>query len=318
MKENIFLIFKGMGMGAANVIPGVSGGTIALITGIFEKLIDSIKSFNLTAVKLLLAFKFKEFAEYINLSFLISVFLGIGISIFSLAKLLDFLFRTYPVYIWAFFFGLIIASVFFVGKTISKISFSVILSFLIGTSIAIAISVMNPATENDSFFYLFICGIVAACSMILPGLSGSFVLILMGNYTLIMIDAVKGLNFSILLPVVLGAGAGLIGFSHFLSWIFKKFKDQTIAVLTGFILGSLALLWPWKQSFNIDGNIIPTNKFLAFIDDSGNIIEKIKVFSYKQYIPESFDSVFFIAIAFMILGIISIWLLEKFASKVEA
>ncbi len=290
-------MLKGAGMGAANVIPGVSGGTIALITGIFENLINSIKSFNIKAVKLLLTGKFKEFAKHINLNFLIAVFTGIGISIISLAKLLDFLFINYPVYIWAFFFGLILSSVYFVGKTIDKWSISVVLSFVTGVTIALIITFLTPATENNSITYLFICGIIAACSMILPGLSGSFILILLGNYQLIMINAVNNLDIMILAPVVAGAGIGLLGFSHFLAWIFKKFKNQTISLLSGFILGSLAILWPWKEEI--------TKQF-----------DKVqKVVGYKWLMPQNFDKEVIIAAILMLTGIVSIWMIEKTASK---
>ena len=313
MKEYISLFFKGIGMGIANVIPGVSGGTIALITGIFEKLINSIKSFNLIAIKLLFTAKFKEFASHINLSFLISVFLGIAVSIITIAKLFGYLFDNYPIYIWAYFFGLILASVYFVGKTISKWSIVVTIIFIFGTAIAIFLSTMNHATQNDSIIYLLVCGIIAACSMILPGLSGSFVLILMGNYQLIMIDAVNNLDFAILIPVVIGAGFGLLAFSYFLSWIFKKYKDQTISLLTGFIFGSLAILWPWKKSFDSNMDLISTNKFGAFIGDNGNILEEIKPYGYERYIPEEFNLVLAFSIGLMILGIISIWIIEKFA-----
>ena len=302
MKDFLILILKGAGMGAANVIPGVSGGTVALITGIFEKLINSIKSFDLKAMKLLLSGKFKEFAEYINLTFLIAVFLGIGISIITFAQVLDFLFTNYPILIWSFFFGLILSSVYFVSKTISKWNFGVIAIFILGATIAVTISMMKPATENDAIWYLIICGIIAAASMILPGLSGSFVLILMGNYQLIMITAVKELNLMILLPVVVGAGIGLIGFSHFLSWIFNKYKDLTIAILSGFILGSLTILWPWKdeikQTFGTGEHI------------------KEKVIGYNWHLP-TFNMEFIFAIALMIIGYISIWLMEKYANKIS-
>ena len=296
MKKHLVLVLKGMAMGAANVIPGVSGGTIALITGIFERLIDAIKSFNLDAIKLLLSGKFKEFAKHTDLQFLITLFLGVGIAIVSIAKLFKYLFEHHPVYIWAFFFGLVLASVYFVGKTVSKWNTSVIISFIIGTSVAIAISVLKPATESDSTIYLLLCGVVAVCSMILPGLSGSFVLILMGNYQLVMIDAVNNLNVKILLPIVVGAGLGLIGFSHFLSWIFKKFRDQTISTLTGFILGSLGILWPWKTAI--------TETFGA----------KEKVVGYNWNIPDM-NMQFFVASAFIILGFVSIWLTEKYAEN---
>ena len=300
------LFFKGMGMGAANVIPGVSGGTIALITGIFEELIDSIKSFDITAIKLFFSGKFKQFAQHVNLNFLIAVFLGIGVSILSVAKLFEYLFANYPVYIWSFFFGLIIASVYFVGKTINKWTVSVIIAFILGTSLAIFITILNPATENDGMIYLFICGIIAVCSMILPGLSGSFVLILLGNYELVMIKAVTGLRFEILLPVALGAALGLVVFSHFLSWVFKKYRNETISILTGFILGSVTILWPWKN---------PVFK----TDLAGNIITKANgeeiIQGYERFIPDSFNLEVILAVSFMIIGIIIIWILEKYAQS---
>ncbi len=296
-KQWLVLFVKGLGVGAANVIPGVSGGTIALITGIFEKLIDSIKSFNLTALKLVFKADFKGFAKYVNLDFLIAVFFGVAVSILTFARVLDYLFTNYPVYIWSYFFGLIMASVFFVGKTISRWSVGVILIFIIGTGIAGAISILPAAAENSSFWYLILCGVIAVCSMILPGLSGSFVLILMGNYKLVMIDAVNNLDLMILLPVVIGAAVGLLGFSYFLSWIFKKYKDQTIALLTGFILGSLAILWPWKHEI--------TKAFG----------EKVKVVGYERFLPEHFNTEVMLAIGYAILGIVSIWLLEKLAQK---
>ncbi len=301
MKENnskIFIsnIFKGMAMGAANVIPGVSGGTIALITGIFERLIDAIKSFDLKAINLLFKGKFKELIQHIDLWFLISVFMGVGIAIVSLARLFKFLFANYPVYIWAFFFGLVLASVYFVGKSVKKWNISSIISFIIGSAIAISISVLTPASENSSMIYLFICGIVAICSMIIPGLSGSFVLILMGNYQLVMINAVSEFNMKVLLPVAAGAGLGLIGFSHFLSWLLKKYHNQTIATLTGFVLGSLGILWPWKETL--------TQTFG----------EKVKTIGYDWFLPKA-DAEFFIALVFIILGIGSIWLTESLGSK---
>ena len=302
------LFFKGIGMGAANVIPGVSGGTIALITGIFEELIDSIKSFDLQALKFFFTGKFKQFADHVNLDFLIALFLGIGVSIISIAKLFEYLFINYPVYIWAFFFGLILASVYFVGKTINKWNRSVIIAFVIGTVLALIITFLNPATENENVFYLFICGIIAVCSMILPGLSGSFILILLGNYELVMIHAVSNFRVNILIPVAFGAAVGLIAFSHFLSWIFKKFRNETISILTGFILGSLAILWPWKEE-------------VYRSDSTGNLIlkqngEKI-IQGYHRFMPASFDHQVMLAIVFMLAGIITIWLIEKLASSKE-
>lgn len=296
MKELFGIFIKGMAMGAANVIPGVSGGTIALITGIFERLINSIKSFNITALRLLLKGDFKGFAKHTDLAFIIALFSGVAVSILSLARLFDYLFINYPVYIWSFFFGLILASVFFVGKTVSRWTWIVILAFIIGFAIALTITFLTPATQDESFFYLIICGVVAACSMILPGLSGSFVLILMGNYQLVMIDAINQLRLDILIPIVLGAFAGLLGFSYLLSWVFKHYRDQTIAVLTGFIFGSLGIIWPWKDEV---------------IQQFG---DKEKVIGYDWLLPE-LNLQFGIAIGIMILGLITIWIMERMAEK---
>jgi putative membrane protein len=307
MKQYISTILKGIAMGAANVVPGVSGGTIALITGIFERLIDAIKSFNLKAARLLLSFKFKEFAEHTDLYFLIALFSGVLVAVVTLAKLFDFLFINYPVYIWSYFFGLVLASVFFVGKTVSKWSWSVILTFLIGTAIAIVISVLNPAKEDSSFLYLLLCGVVAICSMILPGLSGSFVLILLGNYQLVMIDAVNNRDFGILIPVGIGAVVGLIAFSHVLSWVFKKYRNQTISLLTGFILGSVSILWPWQKAIYLK-------------DAAGEVIVKkgkYVVENYERFLPDSFNQQVIFAIGFVIIGIVTIWAVEKAAQSNE-
>ena len=298
MKEYIIYALKGMAVGLANIIPGVSGGTIALITGIFERLINSIKSFGLSSVKLLLGGKFKEFAKVTDLYFLVSLFTGVILAIVLLAKIFDFLFSQYPVYIWSFFFGLILASIYFVGRTIDKWTISVIISFVIGTSLAVMFTFLTPATQNNNFFYLILCGVVAVCSMILPGLSGSFVLILLGNYQLVAIDAINNRDLGILFPVLIGAVGGLIAFSHVLSWVFKRYKDQTIATLTGFILGSLGIIWPWKNA----------------IEEMFG--DKAKVVGYDYFLP-GLDSEFFIALILIIIGVASIWIMERSAQKVE-
>lgn len=306
MKEIISWFIKGFGIGAANVIPGVSGGTIALITGIFERLIDSLKSFNVKAIKLLLKFNLKEFAKHTDLLFLVSVFFGALVSIFTLARLLGYLFENYTLYVWSYFFGLILASVYFVGKTVDKYSFSVILSFIIGTATAVWISFMNPAVENEAFFYLILCGMVAVISMILPGLSGSFILILMGNYHLVMIQSVNELNFSVLVPVAIGIIIGLPAFSNVLSWIYKKYKNETIASLTGFILGSLFILWPWKNEHYLTGE-----DGFKILKNSGEPI----ISSYERYFPDVIDIRVLLAVAFILIGILSVWLIERFADK---
>ncbi|MFO8021424.1 MAG: DUF368 domain-containing protein [Perlabentimonas sp.] len=305
---NIFQIYllhalKGVGMGAANVIPGVSGGTIALITGIFERVINAIKSFDVNAVRLLFKGRIKELLQHVDFYFLLALGSGMILSIISLARVLKFMFESYPVFIWSFFFGLIVASVYYVGKTIGKWNVGVVVALIAGASLAVWVSFMNPATQNDSFWYLMLCGVVAVCSMILPGLSGSFVLIIMGNYELVMIDAVNEGNFNVLLPVILGGIVGVLALSHILSWIYKKYKDQTIAILTGFILGSLSILWPWKNE-------------IYRVDDAGELVlvnnEKI-VQGYSLYIPENLTNEVLLAIIIAILGFVSIAIIERFA-----
>ena len=299
MNQYIANFLKGIGVGSANVIPGVSGGTIALITGIFERLINALKSFNLTAIKLFFTGKFKEFAKHTDLWFLASVGCGVVVAILSIARLFEFLFDKYPIYLWSFFFGMILVSIYYVGITIEKFNWKVVLSFLIGTAIALLIAFGTPANENSNILYLMICGAVATCSMILPGLSGSFVLVLMGNYQLIMIDAVNDLNLQILLPVVLGGVVGLLAFSHLLSWIFKNYRDITIAVLTGFILGSMPIIWPWK------------NDVITYFGS------KEKVIGYEYYFPE-FNMEFATALVIMLIGAALIILTEKMAKKTNS
>ena len=296
MNQYIANFFKGLGVGSANVIPGVSGGTIALITGIFERLINALKSCNLTAIKLFFTGKFKEFAQHIDLWFLVSVGSGVLVAILSIARLFEFLFAEYPIYLWSFFFGMILVSIYYVGITIEKFNWKVLVSLVIGTAIALLIAFGTPAKENSNFIYLMICGAVATCSMILPGLSGSFVLVLMGNYQLIMIDAVNDLNLKILLPVVVGGVVGLLAFSHLLSWIFKNYRDITIAVLTGFILGSMPIIWPWK------------NDVITYFGSEA------KVTGYEYYLPE-LNLDFSIALVIMLIGAALIVLTEKMAKK---
>lgn len=300
MKQQILLALKGALMGAANVIPGVSGGTMALLTGIFEKLIESIKSFDLKALKLLMSGRFKELAEHTHLKFLIPIGIGVVLSILSFARLLEYLFENQAVYVWAFFFGLILASVYFVGKHIKKIGPAVICFFVLGTAIAGSIAFMEPAAENSSVSYLLICGAIAMCSMILPGLSGSYVLLLMGNYQLVMIDAINNLRIEVLLPIAIGAAGGLLLFSRVLAWVFRKFHDQTTALLTGFIFGSLSVLWPWKTA------IIKT------FTDGGALKEKVAGYTYNW---PGFSGETGLAIAMMLAGVIAIVLVETAAGR---
>lgn len=286
-------------MGAANVIPGVSGGTIALITGIFERLIKALKSFDRKALHLFITGKFKALALHIDLSFLVAVGSGVAISILSLAKLLSWLFENYPIYLWAFFFGLIAASIFFVLRQIKAFNYQNLLAGLLGTAVAITIAFLSPAAENSNTFYLFICGVVAICSMILPGLSGSFVLIIMGNY-LLLLNAVSNFELNILWPVLAGCIIGLLAFSHLLSWIFDHYRNITLSLLTGFIAGSLVTLWPWKQA-------------VYLLDHAGHplIRHTRQITSGYAYHWPALNLELLLAICFAILGTGIMILLEK-------
>ena len=271
MKKHLFLFLKGITMGVANVIPGVSGGTIALITEIYEELINSLKSFDLKALKLLLKGQFKDFTVHTNLYFLISVFGGSVFSMFSVAKLFEFLFEFYPKELWSFFFGLILASVYYVGIRVGIWKIRSYVFFIIGTAIAVSLVLLSPSSESTNLVYIFMCGVIGVTGMLLPGLSGSFILILMGNYKLLMVDSLsKSLKFNIdaisyLLVFILGSVVGLFGFSHIISWLFKRFKDCVLSLLTGFILGSLLIIWPWKE---VAENRLITSWYLPELNSS--------------------------------------------------
>lgn len=295
------LFLKGMGMGAANVIPGVSGGTIALVTGIYEELIHSLKAFNLTAVQLLFKFKFKDFSAHVNLNFLIAVFLGIAVSIVSLAKLLEFFFETNELLVWSFFFGLILASIYYVGRLVKVWNISNAISLLFGVTVAVGIAFLEPASENTATWYLLICGVVAVSSMILPGLSGSYVLILLGNYQLIMLTSVSDPfnHIAVLLPVIIGAILGFLGLSHGIAFVLKRFYNATISLLTGFVIGSLLVIWPWKQ---------PAETILGRNGEE-------KVVSYNWKIPDFIEIENCYALLMILLGIFIVWGIEKLGSS---
>ncbi len=296
MNQYVGFVLKGLAMGAANVIPGVSGGTIAFITGIYQRLIDSLKSFDLNALKLIFSGDLKLFALKTDLYFLVAIFSGIAISILSLAKVLELAFLNYETFTLSFFFGLIIASILGVGKQISQLSFVNILAIFIGVIIAAGIAFLPPAEASDSFVYLMLCGAVAICSMILPGLSGSYILLLMGNYLLVM-QAISSLSFGVLIPIAIGCVVGLVLFSRMLSYLFKNYQDLTISILTGFVAGSLAIIWPWKitQVMLLEGG-------------------KEKAVGYEWYLPQ-LDQSFLIAFGLAIVGFFLVWLMEKSANK---
>ena len=237
--------FKGICMGAADVIPGVSGGTIAFLMGIYSELLDSIKSVNGDALKLLLKGKIAAFWKHVNGNFLASLFAGILISVLSLAKLMKYLLEFHPISLWSFFFGLILASAIYILKGLDKWSVQNIISLLVGVGIAAFICLASPAQTPTDLWFIFLSGAIAICAMILPGISGSFILLLLGKYEFIM-AAVSEMNILVLVVFAAGCAVGIISFSHFLSWLLKKFYMLTIALLSGFMVGSLLKVWPWK------------------------------------------------------------------------
>jgi putative membrane protein len=248
-----------MGMGAADVVPGVSGGTIAFITGIYEELILSIKGINLEAFRLFFTGRWRSFWKQINGNFLLAVFLGIAISVISLARLLEYLLEHHPVMIWSFFFGLVLASSYSVSRKISRWNLAKIIALAAGAGTAFYITSVTPTTTTDAQWFVIFSGALASCAMILPGISGSFILLLLGKYSF----ALHAVNERIILDLLLlgvGAVAGLILFANLLAWLLKKYHDITIAVLVGFMLGSLNRIWPWKETLQtivVEGEIKP-------------------------------------------------------------
>lgn len=300
IKDYILLSAKGLAMGAADVVPGVSGGTIAFITGIYEELLNTINSFNLEALKKLKTGGLKSFWNYVNGNFIVALFLGITISIASLAKLITYLMTNQAILLWSFFFGLIIASIYLVGKKIGKWDLSKIIGLLVGTGVAFYITLLPPMQNPNALWYVFLSGAIAICAMILPGISGSFILLLLGSYELVL-TSIKDLKLTIIAVFSSGCIVGLLSFSKLLSWMFKKHPDLTIAVLTGFLIGSLNKIWPWKET--ISTRINSHNKIVPFIQDN---ISPTKFVGEPQIV---------IAIVMAIVGLGLILLLEKVGSK---
>ena len=250
----LVIAFKGICMGAADVIPGVSGGTIAFLMGIYRELVESIKSVNLTNLKLLFSGKVGEFWRAVNGAFLVSLIGGILISIFSLARLMKYLLEFHPVPLWSFFFGLILASAIYILRELDKWNVSNIVSLIVGIAVAAYICLITPGQTPEAFWFVFLSGAIAVCAMILPGISGSFILLLLGKYAFIM-GAVTSLNVPVLAVFAAGAVVGILSFSRLLSWLLKKYYMQTIALLSGFMIGSLIKVWPWKEAVPLDGGL---------------------------------------------------------------
>lgn len=276
-------------MGAANIIPGVSGGTIAFITGIYERLINAIKSCGPKAFKLFFTGKFKEFAKHIDLYFLLSIGLGAGLAIIVIARYLEPAFENHPIPTWAFFFGLILASIWGVGKMVGSWGVGTIIALLIGLAVAVGLLFLPHGSSNDNPVFLIICGAAAISSMIIPGVSGSYVLLLLGNYTLVL-RAIGDRDLGILFPFALGCGLGLLLLSHVLAWIFKKHHNIAVALITGFIVGSLVLIWPWKDTVykqDSEGSYIVKTEDRDFVARQGTIEEVRKSKAEKEELVET-------------------------------
>jgi len=304
MKRNFvdyfILVFKGMAMGAADVVPGVSGGTIAFISGVYEELIATLNSINLNSLKTLKLQGVSATWKKINGNFLLALFGGILLSILSLSKLVAWLLHEEPVLLWAFFFGLVLASIIFVLKKINQWNSAVFLGLILGGVFAYQLTQLTALGNSDSNWYLFLSGAIAICAMILPGISGAFILVILGSYANVL-QALNDKDIAKITIFMTGALIGILSFSRLLKWLFKRFKNMTLAVLTGFMIGALSKIWPWKKT-------------LSFRENSEGISVPLK----EQCIaPFSFDGdpQILSAIGLMLFGFLMIFFLEKIGAK---
>ena len=301
IKDYIIIGFKGMAMGAADVVPGVSGGTIAFISGIYEELLGSISNVNLKLFNTLKKEGLKVAWKQVNGNFLLSLFLGIFISVVTLAKAIKYLLENEPILLWSFFFGLVLASIIYVAKQITKWNFISVLLLLLSSFLAYYVTTLNPlVNENSSLLFLFLAGAIAICAMILPGISGAFILVLLGAYKTIL-TAVDDRDLKTIATVGLGAIVGLLSFSKILKWLFSNYKNYTLAALTGFIIGSLNKIWPWKETLtwrtNSHGVKVPFNQV------------SVSPFSFEG------DPQIPFAVLLALIGFLLILLMEKLAVK---
>lgn len=328
--DYLVISLKGLAMGAADAVPGVSGGTIAFISGIYEELINTISGINTALFKKLFTEGIKSFWIALNGNFIIALLLGIIVSFVSFMRLAKHLIEYYPILIWSFFFGLIIASIYFVGKQITKWNLASIFALIIGAIFAYYITLIPLSANNESSLFLFIAGAIAICAMILPGISGSFILVILGAYKTLS-NAIDEWDFKKLIIFILGAFVGLLSFSHLLKWLFKHYHNITLALLTGFIFGSLNKIWPWKMTQTVmekaSGKIIPFSE----VSDLGNLTiyqqqiidfesykvvaeKSISAFKYSE-LNNHIDSQWLPAITLMIIGFSIIFILERLGKK---
>lgn len=330
LSDKIFLILKGIGMGAANKVPGVSGGMVAFVAGFYEEFIYSLQKINYKALKLVLNGRFSSFFHYINGKFLGLLISGMIISYFSVSLLLDYLIVHYELYVWASFFGMIVGSIYYVSKDFHNWSRKNLLFMLFGLLVGISLSFFDPAKENDNLWFVFFCGIIGVSGQTLPGLSGSFIIMLLGNYVLLLVDSVNALFLTVmdilewdfsflsdparirLLKVLavfsLGSVVGLVSLSHVLGYLLKHFKNATYAVIIGFITGSLGVVWPWKEEvYSTDASGTP------LLDSSGaRLVE-----SYHRYFPELDKQETWVAVFFILVGVMLVVSLELYGKRIS-
>jgi len=315
-------------MGAANKVPGVSGGIVAFVGGFYEEFIYSLQKINVKAFKLLFNGRFKSFYRYVNGTFLILLISGMLISYFSVSQLLDYFLERKELYVWAGFFGMILGSIYYISKDFEHWNKKTVIAGLIGLIVGISISFLNPAKENDNLLFIFLCGMISVSGMTLPGLSGSFILILLGNYVLLLVDSVNALystfgeifrgDFSfiendkrlhtlkILAVFTAGSAAGLVTLSHILSYVLKHYKHITTAVIIGFITGSLGVVWPWKRTiFKTDSS------GTIFLDSNGKEI----IVNYERYFPDFTISETWWALFFVVIGILVLLVLDWYGKN---
>jgi len=307
-KGYLLLGLKGMGMGAADVVPGVSGGTIAFITGIYEELIGTINRLNVNSLQTLFKRGLKPFWKEVNGNFLAALLTGILISIITLAKVITHLLESHPIAIWSFFFGLVVASIPLVAKKIKIWSGSRYFGFAAGAIIAYLITDLPPVEDPGASWYLFISGMIAICAMILPGISGSFILLLLGSYATVL-AAVNDRDIVSVGIFGIGCIIGILSFSRLLKWMFDRYHDVTVAILSGFLLGSLNKIWPWKNTLEY------------FIKHEGELDEKRVPLVEENVLPHSyetltgFDAQIGLAIILFSVAILVIFLLDRFGPK---
>ncbi len=321
--DKTWLVLKGLGMGAANKVPGVSGGVVAFVAGFYEEFIYSLQKVNRKAFKLLIDGRFQSFYKYTNGQFLSLLILGMIISYFSISKLLDYLIDHYELYVWSAFFGMIIGSIYFISKDFGDWNRKYAAYLLCGVIAGVGISFLEPAKENSNLFFVFFCGIISVSGMTLPGLSGSFILILFGNYVLLLVDSVNALFdtfanifqwdfkwiydperielLKVLAVFSLGSLVGLVSLSHLLAYVLKRFKKATYAVIIGFIAGSLGVVWPWKEK-KYDLDALGQIRF----DANGREI----ITGYNRFFPSEFGTETIMAIVFIIVGVIIVLSLD--------